>query len=84
MIASGALLRWRESAGRPVGIGTRHWFMVVLGGLMIIASFCWDYRNVMAGGMPNPFPWSIFLTGETIGLAGFTLAVLRDRPRTLR
>ena len=56
----------------------QHWSIVVLGGLILIVSFCWDYRNVMAGGMPNPFQWPIFLAGETIGLAGFSLAVIRN------
>ncbi len=78
MIAAGTILFGRESAGRPVHISWQHWSIVVLGGLIIIVSFCWDYRNVMAGGMPNPFQWPIFLAGETIGLAGFSLAVIRN------
>lgn len=78
MVASGAFLLWRESAGRPVRIGWRNWSIIVLGGVIIIASFCWDYPNVMAGGMPNPFQWPIFLAGQTIGLVGFSLAVMRD------
>ena len=75
MIAAGTVLLWRESAGRPVRVGWRRWSIIVIGGLIIIAAFCWDYRNVMAGGMPNPFQWSIFLTGETMGLVAFSLAV---------
>ncbi len=75
MIAAGTLLLWRESAGRRVRIGWQRWSIIVAGGLIIIAAFCWDYRNVMAGGMPNPFQWPIFLAGETMGLVGFFLAV---------
>ena len=78
MIAAGTILFGRESAGTPVRISWQHWSIVVLGGLIIIVSFCWDYRNVMAGGTPNPFQWPIFLAGETIGLAGFSLAVIRN------
>ena len=78
MIAAGTIVFWRESAGRPVRLSWQHWSIVVLGGLIIIVSFCWDYRNVMAGGTPNPFQWPIFLAGETIGLAGFSLAVIRN------
>ena len=78
MVAAGTLLLWRESAGRPVRIGWRHSSLIVLGGVIIIASFCWDYRDVIAGGMPKPFQWPIFLAGETIGLVSFSLAVIRD------
>lgn len=42
----------------------RRWSIIVVGGLIIIAAFCWDYRNVMAGSMPNPFQWSIFVTAK--------------------
>ena len=78
MVAAGTLLLWRESAGRPVRIGWQHWSIIVLGGVIIIASFCWDYRDVIAGGMPKPFQWSIFLAGLTIGLVSFSLAIIRD------
>ena len=78
MVAAGTLLLWRESAGRPVRISWQHWSILLLGGVIIIASFCWDYRNVIAGGMPKPFQWPIFLAGQTIGLVSFSLAVIRD------
>ena len=74
MVVTGTFLLWRESADRPVHIGWQHWSIMVLGGVIIIAAFCWDFRNVLAGGMPNAFLWSIFLIGEAIGLAGFFLA----------
>ena len=77
LIAAGVLLLWRESTGGPVRIGWRHWSIIVIGGLIIIVSFCWDYRNVMAGGTPTSFQWPIFLVGETVGLAGFFLAVIQ-------
>jgi hypothetical protein len=74
MIIAGTLLMWRESADRPVRIAWQHWSAIVLGGLIIVVAFCWDYRQILAGGMPGEFPWSIFLIGEAIGLAGFSLA----------
>ncbi len=84
MIAAGTIMFGRESSGRPVRISWQHWSIVVLGGLIIIVSFCWDYRNVIAGGTPNPFQWSIFLAGETIGLSGFSRAVIRSDQRRRR
>ena len=78
MIVAGTIVLWRESGGRPVRISWWHWSVIVLGGITIVVSFCWDFRNVMAGGMPNPFQWPIFVVGETVGLGGFALA-LRNR-----
>ena len=77
MVLGGTLLLWREWTDRPVRIGWQHWSVIDLGALVIIVAFCWDYRQVMAGEMPDRFPWSIFLLGEAIGLAGFFLAIIR-------
>ena len=78
MVLSGTLLLWLEWADKPVRISWQHWSAIVLGGFVIIVAFCWDYRNVMAGGMPTDFPWPILLIGEAIGLGGFSLAVFRS------
>jgi hypothetical protein len=52
-----------------------HWLSVLAGAFVIVLSFVWDYRNTLAGGMPNPFNWPLLLAGEAIGLAGFIAAV---------
>jgi hypothetical protein len=78
MIVAGTILLWREWAERPVRIGWQHWAIIFLGGLIIIGAFCWDYRRVMAGEMPEPFPWWIFFAGEVIGLTGFAMALARS------
>jgi len=36
-----------------------------------------DYRNVMAGSMPRPFHWGVFLLGLGLGLAGYAVACVR-------
>jgi hypothetical protein len=54
------------------------WIAMVAGGLMVILSFVWDYRNIMAGGLPNPFNWPLFAAGEAIALAAF-LSAARTR-----
>jgi len=55
----------------------QHWLAMIAGGLVVILSFLWDFRNTMAGGLPNPFNWPLFLVGEALGLIGF-LAALRN------
>ena len=51
-----------------------HWLAMTSGGAVVIASFIWDYRNTIAGGMPNPFNWPLFLVGFAISLTGFVFA----------
>jgi hypothetical protein len=51
-----------------------HWTGIFAGAAVIVIAFVWDFRNTTAGGMPNPFNWSLFLLGEAIGLAAFLAA----------
>ncbi len=78
MAVAGSIVIGREEADRPVQTSRKHWMTMILGALIIIVAFCWDYRHIMAGGMPRAFPWSIFFVGEVIGLAGFSLAIVRS------
>lgn len=75
LIAAGTIILRRESHGRPIRLRWWHWATIIGGGLIVITAFCWDYRNTMAGGWPNPFNWPLFIAGETIGLTGFTAAL---------
>lgn len=79
MIAAGVIVLWRESMGRPVQTDWAHAAMVAAGGVTIIVAFCWDWRNIVAGGEPNPFHWPLFALGLAAGLSSFIHAVLRSR-----
>jgi hypothetical protein len=71
MAVAGSAVIVREASGRPFRVSRWDWMAIVLGGLILIASFCWDWRNIASGGLPHPFPWPLFLAGEAISLAGF-------------
>ncbi len=76
MIATGLIiLRW-ESAGTAIGLPGIHWPGICAGAVLILAAFMWDYRNIMAGGMPNPFHWWLFAIGEVLWLGGVAVALL--------
>jgi hypothetical protein len=62
---------------RPVDIGWRHWIGLVLGGALVVLSFTWDFRYVLAGNLPHPFAWWLFLTGEMVSLGTFLKVFLK-------
>ena len=66
-------LRYGGLPARPL-----EWAAMIAGGLVIILAFVWDFRNTTAGGLPNPFNWSLFFAGETIAVIGF-IAAARKR-----
>jgi hypothetical protein len=66
----------------PVDIGLRHWVGLVLGGALVVLSFTWDFQNLLAGNLPHPFAWWLFLAGEVLSLGTFLKAFLkRSLPR---
>lgn len=75
MIVAGVYVLWREFAGRPVRPSLFHWLGILVGGLVIILSFVWNYPHLIAGGVPRHFPWAIFVIGELIGLTAFCAAL---------
>jgi hypothetical protein len=77
IIGAGAIILRREGVGRPIPLRPWHWAFIVLGGSIVVVSFCWDGRSVAAGAMPGPFPWGVFVVGEVVGLATFASALRR-------
>jgi hypothetical protein len=78
VVAGSTVLIW-EARGRAFWVSRWDWLTIVTGGLILIAAFCWNCRNIAAGGMPNPFPWPLFVAGEAIGFSGFLRANWTNR-----
>ena len=71
MISSGLFYLFRPA--RPKRI---HWMAIVAGGLIVILSFTLNSQNLLAGGMPAPYPWWLLALGEAMGIGAFMHAVL--------
>lgn len=71
MIGTGLLYLWRESNGHSVRLTAAHWLLADVGAACILAAFIWDFRNVMAGGMPKAFNWPLFAAGQVLWVAAF-------------
>lgn len=79
MIAAGSAVIVFESSGHAFRVSGWEWAALVVGGFVLVVSFCWDWRNIASGGMPNPFNWPLFAAGEVIGFGGFLHAVRANR-----
>jgi hypothetical protein len=64
---------------QPVALRRWNWTGIALGAAVIILSFTLDYANIMRGGMPQPFRWSVFLAGEALGLLSYAAAAMPQR-----
>ncbi|MCU1338341.1 MAG: hypothetical protein JWO19_3922 [Bryobacterales bacterium] len=64
---------------RLVAMRALQWIGMVLGGALVILSFTWDFRYVMAGNLPRPFAWRLFLAGELLSVGAFVSAFFRRR-----
>jgi len=84
MIASGLVVLACEARGRVLSTTWRDWLMFTAGGVIVIVSFCWDWRNTMAGGMPKPFNWPLFLVGLSMTVAWFVWVLRRNLRQHLR
>ncbi len=60
-------------------LGPSHWAMMTLGGLLILASFLWNSKAVLAGGTPGAYPWWLFAMGMILGLGAALPALARRR-----
>ncbi len=78
MIVCGFAVLLAESRGRVLTTTLFDWLLICGGGILVIVSFCWDFRNIMAGGMPNPFNWPLFLAGLLISAVTFGLLLRRN------
>ncbi|MGH9405002.1 MAG: hypothetical protein ACRD3D_04095 [Terriglobia bacterium] len=77
MIAAGWMALRRAWDGSPIGLSRIHWTGIFLGALIIVASFTWNYRDLLAGGVPHHFNWLMFSAGEACAVGAFLDALLR-------
>lgn len=78
MIASGVTVLFFEDRGVSLASTWGDWAFLIGGGITVIVSFCWDFENIMAGGLPNPFNWPLFVVGLCISAITFLLIVRRN------
>lgn len=76
IVGCGLVALYRRVFIRPI-----HWAAMILGGALVILSFTWDFRYVVAGNLPHPFAWWLFLSGELLSVATFLRALKVSAPQ---
>ncbi len=71
MISAAVVTVWLEERKTPLRVTWRNLGVEIVCGLVIIVSFCLDWREVASGGMPRPFAWWLFLPGLVAGTGVF-------------
>jgi hypothetical protein len=82
MVLTSSIYFWTEAVGRPMQPGRWNYALVLGGGLTIMISFWWDWRNILARGTPNPFNWLVLLLGLAVGVGGFCHALFTNEARS--
>jgi len=80
MMAAGVTIEVLRDRERPIRVRAWEWAVTVGVALALITLFCWDWRAVVDGRMPGPFPWIPFL----VLLAGATAVAVRVALRSFR
>lgn len=78
-----ALLRYR-ARGIPVEIPLWGWALEILAGLIVIASFIWDFRVVLEERVPETFNWPLYSAGMALGIVVFFLILRQVRGERAR
>ncbi|MHB8890607.1 MAG: hypothetical protein ACYC65_01015 [Candidatus Limnocylindrales bacterium] len=69
LVGVGLVAARAERSGRKLSLSRRQWTAGLGGGLLVILSFTLDYRRVIDGGLPGPYPWPIYAAGMLLALA---------------
>jgi len=83
MIACGAVVLYFEHRGKPLLAHWSEWLLISCGGIVVIVSFCQDYKNISEGGIPSHFNWTLFSAGMVLSITAFAALAVRNRQKTI-
>jgi hypothetical protein len=81
LIALFFLNEWLAAGEKELRLSLQEWLVASAGGLLVIVSFCWNWRLVLESAIPRDFPESLFAAGLVMGAAPFGRAILRTLRR---
>jgi hypothetical protein len=67
-------------AGRRIQVRGWHLAACVAGGVIVVLSYTLGAGDVLAGGLPGPYPWPVFLLGMAIAMVAAIHALRSTTP----
>jgi len=85
MISAGALIIYYNEQGYEINSSWYDWVIVMGCGLLMIVSFCWDWKNIIRlpdgverSGIPNTFLWGLYLPAYMLAVLWFAFRFFRN------
>lgn len=69
----GLIVAHRIRGDLPMILRPNHWFLLIVGGLVVILSFTLDAAHILDGGIPSTFAWPVFVVGMALAGLGVCL-----------
>jgi hypothetical protein len=69
LVTFGLIAAARARSGVPVRLARWHVLAGLAGGFLVILSYTLDAANLIAGGLPGPYPWPVFVAGMLLAVA---------------
>lgn len=66
-----------HARGAVVRLTGAEWAVAVAGAVVIVVAFCWNWRAVAEGWVPQRFPVGLFVAGMVAGVGPFVRAGIR-------
>ena len=80
LIVAALVLTKIRAQGREIRFSRRSWAAAIIAGGVVILSFVWKFELVTRGGIPDGFPWWLFLSGWIGGWIVFLRGLRRIAP----
>jgi hypothetical protein len=66
-----------ETRNRKLRLSFWEWLAASAGGVLVIVSFCWNWRAVVENRVPTDFPETLYAAGMLMGVLPFARALRR-------
>lgn len=77
LVAGSLLLLGLKKRGIALAFPWTSWTLAILAGLILLGTFLYDWRAVLDGRMPRPYPWVVFALGQALGVGVLLVSLKR-------
>ncbi|UCG66769.1 MAG: hypothetical protein JSW12_07105 [Deltaproteobacteria bacterium] len=71
MVVAGLFLLYYDEKGYIIYWRWYDWGIELICAFLVIVAFCWDWKNILHTGIPNPFAWWLYLPAYLLAIVYF-------------